>query len=244
MYPFATMPILIALILHTGNELILPTEKIAGANSTIGIFWAWIAITFQMIIGILMFALGNFLSILILTPLFTYYSERCEKLISGKNPPFELFQFLKDVLRAARLSIRNILLYSFLILILYLLTNSLLGESGKLIFRLGTFVFGAYFYGFNFLDYSLERKKLNYHQSISFIKRHKGIAISIGACFSLTILFPTRAHFPFDSLTGMKDMLIWLSSALSPLFGILAATLCMTELEKDSKKISTEPTEK
>ena len=244
LYSFAILPILIAIILNTGNELILPTEKIAEANSTIGIFWAWIAITFQTILGILMFALGNFLAPLILTPLFTYYSERCEKLISGKDTPFELFQFLKDVLRAARLSLRNIILYSFWILILYLFTISLLGESGKVIFRLGTFVFSAYFYGFNFLDYSLEIKKLNYHQSISFIKSHKGIALSIGACFSLSTLFPTAANFPFDSLTSMKDMLIWLSRALSPLIGILAATLCMAELEKDSIKISTEATEK
>jgi CysZ protein len=244
LYPFAVVPLLLALILHTGNTLILSHETVPEATLFLEKLWLWTAIAFKTIFGILVYTVGNFLVLLILTPLYTYYSERCEKRVSGKEIPFDLFQFLKDVFRAIGLSTRNIMLQSFWILLLYILTHSLFDEFEQILFTIGTFLVAAYFYGFNFLDYSLERKKLNYHESILFVRKHKGLALSIGACYSFTMLMPANAHFHFDSLSGFKDVLVCLSMAFSPLIAILAATLCMKDLEDDSIKISTDATEK
>ena len=48
----------------------------------------------------------------------------------------------------------------------------------------------SYFYGFAFMDYSNERKKLSIKESILFIRKNKGFASGVGSLFSLCFFIP------------------------------------------------------
>ena len=72
----------------------------------------------------------------------------------------------------------------------------------------------CYYYGFSMMDYSCERSKLSPAASISFISRHKGLAIGNGLIFYL-----------------MHGVIIigWI---LAPAYAVVAATLSLHRIKK------------
>ena len=55
----------------------------------------------------------------------------------------------------------------------------------------------SYYYGFSFLDYINERRRRNVSESIIFIRKHSGLAISIGLFYYLMIFiafYQTRSR--------------------------------------------------
>jgi CysZ protein len=70
------------------------------------------------------------------------------------------------------------------------------------------------------MDYTLERKKLSVSQSVDFVRKHKGIAISNGLIFALTIILPFCGTFlaPFVSI-----------------FSVVGATLAIEETSLGNK---------
>ena len=57
-------------------------------------------------------------------------------------------------------------------------------------FSLGLFLVSSYFYGFAFIDYTNERRRLTISQSVDFIRKNKGMAIGNGFVFALAMLVP------------------------------------------------------
>lgn len=152
------------------------------------------------------FSLFKFLFLIIGSPLFAYLSEKTESIIEGKEFPFSFMQLMKDILRGVRIAMRNLLwqtVYTVSILILSFIP--VVGWITPLIGLLVEF----YYFGFSMLDYSCERHKLSTSQSISFIGKHKGLAIGNGMVFYLMHLIP---------------FLGWL---LAPSYAVVAATLSL-----------------
>ena len=52
------------------------------------------------------------------------------------------------------------------------------------------FFISSYYYGFSFMDYTAERRKLTVKESIHFVKQNKGLAIGNGLPFALALLIP------------------------------------------------------
>ncbi len=131
--------------------------------------------------------LGGYLIIIMMAPVFAIISEKTEQILSGNSNPFQWAQFFKDIRRGILLALRNLSIEIFFTIILVFL--SFIPVVG--IFTTVTlFLVSAYFYGFSFIDYTLERKKLNVKNSIQFIKQNKGLAIGNGTIFSLVLLIP------------------------------------------------------
>jgi len=153
-------------------------------SSTIELFMFFIV----RILFFLFFAyIGGYIVIIFLSPVFAILSEKVESIITGNKYPFYFKQFIKDIWRGVRLALRNLTIELFLTLILFLLSFiPLLG----LLTGITLFFISAYFYGFSFIDYSLERKKLDITQSIAYVKTHKGLAIGNGTIFSLVLMIP------------------------------------------------------
>ncbi|GAF05727.1 EI24 domain-containing protein [Saccharicrinis fermentans] len=136
----------------------------------------------------LMFAyIGGYLVIILLSPVYAFLSEKVESILTGEDFPFEFQQFLKDIWRGIRLALRNLAIELILTVVLFVL--SFVPVVG---FFTGITLFfvSAYFYGFSFIDYSLERKKMNITESVSFVKTNKGLALGNGTIFSLALLIP------------------------------------------------------
>ena len=157
-------------------------------NEWLNFIFLMAGIMLQILLMFFYFSLFKYLFLIIGSPVFAYLSEKTESILEGKDHPFELQQFLKDVWRGSKLALRNALwqtLYTFSLLLL-----SLFPIFGWIAPVIALFV-ECFYYGFSMLDYSLERNKLSSAQSINFIGRHRGLAIGNGLIFYLmhTVLF-------------------------------------------------------
>jgi CysZ protein len=74
---------------------------------------------------------------------------------------------------------------------------------------IATLLVECYYYGFSMLDYSCERHRLSPSESISFIGKHKGLAIGNGMVFYLMHAIP---------------VLGWI---LAPAYAVVAATISL-----------------
>jgi len=88
--------------------------------------------------------------------------------------------------RAMKINIRN--LFKEILFIIPLFILSLIPVIG-IVFTGLIFLIQAYYAGFGNMDYTLERH-YNYKDSITFVKRHKGIAIGNGMVFMLLLMIP------------------------------------------------------
>lgn len=168
-------------------------------------------IILQIVLLLLYFSLFKYLFLIIGSPLFAYLSEKTEAIIEGKDFPFSFSQLIKDIIRGIRLAFRNALwqtVYTVSILILSFIP--ILGWFTPLI----ALLIESYYLGFSMLDYSCERNKLSPSQSISFIGKHKGLAIGNGMVFYL------------------MHWIIIVGWILAPSYAVVAATLSLYNAEK------------
>ena len=104
-----------------------------------------------------------------------------------------------------------------------------------------TFLIGFFYYGFAFLDYINERRRLDIVESILFVRKNRGLAIAIGSIYSLLILVPVDLGALFDwssfSAEPLKmisrfswHLFLWLCAAAAPILAIIAATIAMDDL--------------
>jgi len=96
-------------------------------------------------------------------------------------------------------------------------------------------IIAFYYYGFGFIDFMNERRRLTIKQSVKFVRNHKGFAVALGLVF--TLLF----HYTNGYFTTIKDdvsattflIIIVVSSiimAIIPIVTMVAATLGVHEL--------------
>ncbi len=204
----------IYLFVKSSNQVIEYLFSVTGINEWVrklGESWLRFLVLFgrlilHVIFLLFYFSLFKYLFLIIGSPLFAYLSEKTEAILEGKDFPFSLRQFVKDVLRGIRLAFRNMLwqtVYTVSILILSFIP--LVGWTMPVLLLL----IECYYLGFSMLDYSCERNKLSTAQSISFIGKHKGLAIGNGIIFYL-----------------MHSVIIvgWI---LAPSYAVVAATLSL-----------------
>lgn len=164
----------------------------------------------HLILMLFYFSWFKYLFLIIGSPAFAYLSEKTESLIGGREFPFEMRQFFKDIIRGISIAIRNTLwqtVYTVSILII-----SLIPVIGWATPVLALFI-ECYYFGFSMLDYNSERNKLSAAQSIEFIGRHKGLAIGNGMVFYLMHGLPVIG---------------WI---LAPSYAVIAATLSLHTLK-------------
>lgn len=156
---------------------------------------------------------GGYVTLMLLSPLFSYISERTEEIVSGKKYPFDFSQFLRDILRGVFIAFRNLFLETAWMILLFILGFvPVIGWLGVI----PLFIISAYFYGFSFIDYTSERRKLSIGQSVSFVRQHKGLAIGSGTMFCLFLLIP---------FLGV------LLSGFAAIVSVVAATLAVNEID-------------
>lgn len=138
---------------------------------------------------------GNIVFIL-LSPVLSFVSEKTEKIITAKSYPFEVTVWMRQIVRSIALSIRNIFIQTFLVICIIIISFiPIIGWIISPFSILLIIIINAYFFGFSFLDYSFERKKLSIHQSVMTVRKHKGLAIGFGLMYYLTLLIPYIGSF-------------------------------------------------
>ena len=161
----------------------------------------------SLIMWIIMFYLTHkvikYVTLILMSPVMAYLSERTEQILTGNEYPFNWNQFLKDIWRGVILAIRNFCIEMGLVILIWIvgLVLSMIPGVNLLMFIIApafavlTFLIGAYFYGFSTIDYTNERRKLTVKQSVQFIRKNKWLAIGNGALFMLFISIPVLGAY-------------------------------------------------
>lgn len=192
-----------------------------------GISWLrWVndatGILIQVILKILYFfffvAFGGYIVLIIMSPVYSWLSERTEAHLTGRKYPFSLKEFGWEIFRGILIVFRNMFVQFLLVILLFLLSFiPLVGWLTPVI----VFFVSAYFYGFSFVDYAIERKRYTVRQSVRFVQRNVGMVTGIGTVFALSLMIP------------------WVSliaCCYVSLLSVIAATIAVNEEERSEKR--------
>ena len=148
-----------------------------------GFVWVF----FKFIFFVVFATFGGYIVIIILSPVFAILSEKVEEVLTGNSYPFSGDQLMRDVVRGVIIALRNMFIeLGYLILFFIIGFIPVIGQFAAVIL----FFISAYFYGFAFIDYTIERKRLTISQSIQFMRANKGMVIANGSVFALAMLIP------------------------------------------------------
>ncbi|MCQ2960148.1 MAG: EI24 domain-containing protein [Bacteroidales bacterium] len=160
---------------------------------------------------------GGYIVVILMSPFMAYVSEKTEQILNGNEYPFDLIQFIKDTLRGIFMAIRNF--FVEIILSLLVFVCAFMPIVGSAIVVIGApvilFFVSSYFYGFSFMDYTNERRKLSVRQSVRVVRSRKGTACGHGFMFVLLLYVPFVGSF---------------LSALFAVISTVAATIDMVEV--------------
>lgn len=253
LYWFMLIPAALMLLIYYIGSLILQHSVKIQADNMNEIIWYLIYLMLEISIAVLLMKFSKYLVIAILSPLISEISMKTEKILVGRTYPFSWRQLYHDIRRALRIIVRNMMWEYTFFLIIFLV--SYLGWKDPVsssIFYI-TFAIGFYYYGFGFMDYILERLRLDMDQSISFVRKHRGLAVAIGTIYSVLILVPVDIGALFDWSSFSADpinflsrfflhLLLWAMASAAPILAIVTATLAMHDLvdlssNKHSQKI-------
>ena len=130
---------------------------------------------------------GGYIVLILMSPIYSWLSERTEAALSGKQYPFSWRQLCWEIFRGIGIALRNMVL-QFLFSLLFFLCSfiPLIG----LLMPIALFLTSAYFYGFSFMDYAIERKRYNIKQSIRYVNKNRGVVTGIGCIYALALMIP------------------------------------------------------
>ncbi len=161
-----------------------------------GISWlSWVSGTVGFIVRLLVRAVyyilfisfGGYVVMVVMSPVYSWLSERTEARLSGREYPFSFGQLMWEIGRGIVISLRCMIFQFILTVLLFFL--SFIPLVG-LVTPVLTFGVSAYFYGFAFMDYAVERKRFRVRESVRYMRRNSGMVVAIGAVFTLSLMIP------------------------------------------------------
>lgn len=223
------------------NSIQAKTQDINSLNDMI---WFTSKILFYDSLRMLFTKFALYIVVVMLSPILSLLSEKIEEKITGNKYVFNFKQLVHDVIRGMKIALRNIMWeYFFIVLVLGLSSFFDAQIKAILIFSI-PMLFGFYFYGFSFLDYINERRRLNIQQSVYFVSQHRGLAVSIGSIYSIFFISYHGVMHQFQFIgSDTASVLLWGSllvitfilAVIAPIIAITSATLSMHELVDLSK---------
>lgn len=141
------------------------------------------------------------------SPLFVYFSRETERLELGKlQTQIDDQGVIWEIWRGVKISCVNLLKQG--IVVLPFLLFGLLPVVG---FLSSFFIFlvQAYFNGFTFLDYSLERRQMNVRQSSQFCEKHKGYLVGLGLGLMFMSSIPSIGWFIAPMVATIASCLLF-----------------------------------
>ncbi|WP_445736451.1 EI24 domain-containing protein [Mariniflexile sp.] len=138
---------------------------------------------FIVLIGIMLY---KHIIMALSAPFMSPVSEKIETHLVGKTHAHRTTSFSQQLWRGIRINVRNLGIE--LLLTIPILLLGFIPVIG-IISTILLFFVQAYYAGFGNMDYTLERH-FKYHESVQFVKKHRGLAIGNGIVFMLFLLIP------------------------------------------------------
>jgi CysZ protein len=159
---------------------------------------AWYLNTIRFLIGPLLVGVLFFLTVIlysiagsiITSPFNDILSLKVEEKLTGADfdEKFSLTTFISDLLRVASNVIK--MLFFLLIVNTTLLVLNLVPVAGNIVYSVLSFLVTAFFLGFQFFDFPLERRKYRFNEKLRVCIRFRFQVIGLGTAFFLTSFVP------------------------------------------------------
>lgn len=146
-----------------------------------------IKIVLRLLYFFLFISFGGYFILVLMSPVYSWLSEKAEAYLTGYDYLFSWRRLFGEIFRGILITLRN--MFWQLLLYLFFLFFSFIPLIGW-ISPLALFWISAYFYGFSFVDYAVERKRYNVRQSVRYVNSHIGMVTGIGAVFALALMIP------------------------------------------------------
>ena len=114
-------------------------------------------------------------------------SEKVEEIITGNNYPFVWKYYVADVKRGMRINIWS-MIQEYIIFFGWFIFSYIIGLPEWTNYTAALLI-GFYYYGFGYMDYINERRRLNITQSVHFTRKNAGLAVGIGIIYSVAFQF-------------------------------------------------------
>lgn len=167
-----------------GAKYLMPiSSNLSGIAS--GFVWVLMKFIFFFVFAYF----GGYIVVIFLSPVFAILSEKTEEILTGNKYKFNGDQMMRDVVRGVLLALRNLFIelgYMILIFILGMFIPLIGGIVGSVLL----FFISSYFYGFSFIDYNNERRRMKLKDSVQFMRANKGMVAANGMVFSIFLLIP------------------------------------------------------
>lgn len=150
----------------------------------------WFAkLSYWLLSGVKWFTqmLYEFSVITLFSPIMALLSERCETILTGREYAFSFERFMKELLRTIGILTTGFVFSSLVIGLWFLI--SWIGNLSTLTVYI-VFILKAFFIGFNFVDYSLERNMISIGKSWRYGISKPVVMIVIGSFFSVIFFVP------------------------------------------------------
>lgn len=240
-YWYLGIPAVLMLFIYWLGAKLQSHQFIPQTQNVNEVIWYMFYLLVEISIAVLLMKFSKYLVVALLSPLLAKLSEKTENILTGNKYPWNFKQLVNDVKRAMRIIVRNLMWEYFFFLIILIV--SIIGwedPRSSPVFYL-TFAIGFYYYGFAFLDYINERRRLSMDESIVFMRKNRGLAIVIGGMYSIMILVPVKisvlfnfAAFEVDFFPAlgnfMLNLSLWICASAAPILAIIAATIAMDDL--------------
>jgi CysZ protein len=170
---------------------------------------AWYNRVLEVILApLLVFALGIIIVFLysiagsvITAPFNDFLSQKVEEMLTGVrfDEKLDPVRLLKDVVRIISSVIRLLLLVLGINLVLLLL--NLVPGAGSVIYAACSFLTASFFFGFQFFDFPLERRRYDFRQKLSIAWRFKRTVAGVGASFFIMTFIPVVGFLGMNMAT-------------------------------------------
>ncbi len=138
-------------------------------------------------LGFLIYQLFIFLVLTVLSPMNTFLAEKVETDLIGRSFGFDLERFILDLVRMVGVVI-VVLTLEFFFMGLWAFVSWIFGFD--FFDEVMYFLIAAFFYGYSFYDYSLERHSIGLRSSLKFAKTHWIEMVLTGGIFTLSFALP------------------------------------------------------
>ena len=137
--------------------------------------------------GLMLTETQKYIAVIFLSTVWAILSERVEEIVTGNNYPFVWKYYIADVKRGVRINIWC-MIQEYLIFFGWLIFSYIFQFPEEANF-IAALLIGFYYYGFGYMDYVNERRRLNITQSVHFTRRNAGLAVGIGIIYSVAFQF-------------------------------------------------------
>jgi len=178
-------------LLKFDDEAFFLSEYLQSSSGYIAITLGWAVWFISKVLFFVLYGLfGGYIIIMIMSPIFALLSEKTEEILTGNNYPFNGDQLIRDIVRGILIAFRNMFV-EFAYMIVIFILSFFIPVLGGIIGTIILFFIASYFYGFAFIDYNNERRRLTLKQSVQFMRANKGVVMGNGFVFTLAMFIPT-----------------------------------------------------